>query len=467
MTAPRKVHLAFDIPVVAECDVCIVGGGSSGIAASIAASRAGAHTILVERYGFLGGTSTAGMVGPFMTSYSADGTQRVVGGVFQEMIDRMVELGGAIDPARTEAGSAYSAFIELGHAHVTPFHPEALKLAAMELVQGAGVRILFHTSFVHALLDAERIEGIVVHNKAGLSLIRARNFVDASADADVAANAGVPYSKGRSSDGKMMPATLFMRFGNVDDARLEQYARAHPGERLFEGIVRQARAEGRWDIPREYLNLYREPTPGEYRVNITRLHDIDGTNPDDLSRAEIEGRRQGLAVFRFMKANCPGLENVTLLEMAAQVGIRETRHIQGLYTLTGEDVLAGRRFEDAIARCAYPIDIHDPTGSRGKLIGLGNSAADTERQVKPTAPAFYDIPYRCLVPVRVKNLLVAGRPISATHEAAASARVIPPCYATGQAAGLAAALSVQQDHLVASLDARLLRERLREQGAIV
>jgi FAD dependent oxidoreductase len=479
------MRLTYEVPVIAAADVVVVGGGSAGVAAATAAARNGAATILVERYGFLGGTSTAGMVGPFMTSWSADGRERIIGGLFQEVVDRMVSLGGAIDPAEVPAGSAHAAFIDYGHAHVTPFHPEALKLAALELVSDAGARIMFHTAFVDVVPKSGRVEertsgraedpdrfhsstlplfhsspqDIVLLNKAGLGVVRAKVLVDCSADGDVAAKAGAPFRIGRD-DGKMMPATMFFRIGGVDDARLaawmEEHRQMHPGERLFECIVQQARAEGRWQIPREYINLYREPAPGEYRVNTTRLHDVDGTNPDDLSRAELEGRRQALFVFRFLRERCPGCENARLLETAAQVGIRETRHILGEYVLTGEDVLRGAEFPDAVARCAYPIDIHDPTGTRGLLRGPQEAG-------RP----YYEIPYRCLVPLGVEHLLVAGRPLSATHEGAASARVIPPCYATGQAAGTAAALCAREGIAPRELDGVRLRSVLREQGAIV
>ena len=176
------VQFSQEIPVVASCDVCVVGGGSSGIAAATGAARNGADTILVERYGFLGGTSTAALVGPFMTSWSADGKENITGGVFQEVIDRMVAMGGAIDPSQIEHTTAYGAFIKVGHARLTPNHPEALKMAALETVVDAGARILFHTSFIRALVEDGRVTGIVIHNKGGLGVIEARNFVDTSAD---------------------------------------------------------------------------------------------------------------------------------------------------------------------------------------------------------------------------------------------------------------------------------------------
>jgi glycine/D-amino acid oxidase-like deaminating enzyme len=488
----ETIQISYDVPVEPAVDVLVIGGGSSGIAAATAAARGGARTVLVERYGFLGGTSTAGMVGPFMTSYSADGTEQVIAGIFQEMVDRMVALGGAIDPGETEAGSAHAGFIEYGHAHVTPFHVEALKLAALEMTAEAGVRHRFHTWFVDTLterLDARRstlnaqapspnvhrpapehlntrtpehprvVTGAVVLDKGGLRALPARVVIDTSADGDVSVRAGAEYRVGRA-DGKMMPATMFFRVGGIDDARLaawmEEHRKLHAGERLFECLVQQAKAEGRWSIPREYINLYREPRAGEYRVNTTRLHDIDGTNPDDLSRAELEGRRQVAQVVRFLRDYGPGCEKAQLLETGAQIGIRETRHILGEYVLTGEDVLQGASFPDAICRCAYPIDIHDPTGTRGTLLGPQEHGRN-----------WYEIPYRCLVPLGVENLLVAGRCLSASHEGAASARVIPPCYATGQAAGAAAALALELGFTPREVPADTLRERLRAAGAIV
>ena len=468
MATRKTIHFSQDVPIIATCDVCVVGGGSSGIAAATAAARNDVDTILVERFGYLGGTSTASMVGPFMTSYSSDGSEMVIGGIFQEVIDRMVTMGGAVDPSEVDHSTKWGSFIKSGHARLTPFHPEALKLSAIDVVAEAGVRVMFHTSFVKALVNEGQLQGIVIHNKGGLGVIKAKIFVDCSADADVAADAGVPYSKGRSSDGKMQPATMFMRLGNVDDAKVEAYVATHPHEtRIFEDIVTKATQEGLFPIPRKGLNIYREPTPSEWRANISRVLGIDGTIPDDLSRAEVEGRRQCRFIFEFMRKNCPGFENARLLETAAQIGIRETRHIQGLYTLGEDDVVQGRRFDDAIARCAYPIDIHDPTGSGGHLQALGTRTGDLKADLPSDAPPFYDIPFRCLVPVSMHNLLVAGRPISATHEAAASLRVIPPCYATGQAAGTAAALSVRENQQVSKLDPQQLRGLLREQGAIV
>ncbi|RMF83072.1 MAG: FAD-dependent oxidoreductase, partial [Nitrospinota bacterium] len=267
----RSYRWVQDIPVIQRTEVLVVGGGSSGIAAAVASARNGAQTLLIDRYGFLGGTSTAGLVGPFMTSYSADGKTQVVRGIFQEMVERMVALGGAIDPGQVPAKSPYCAFIELGHAHVTPFHAEALKMAALDLIEEAGVELLLHTSFLDTIMEGEVITGVVVANKGGLGIIEAERFIDTSADADVAARAGVPYQKGRPQDGLMQPATLFFRIGNVDDAAVqawvEEHERIHPGERLFHCLVQEAREKGEFPVPRQHIGIYRELQPGVWRVN--------------------------------------------------------------------------------------------------------------------------------------------------------------------------------------------------------
>jgi len=453
----ENIQIKMKARDLGEAEVVVVGGGSAGIAASIAAARNGAKTVLLERYGFLGGTATAGLVGPFMTCYSSDGEEQVIAGIMQELIDRMASEGGAVDPSETEAGSAWSSFIELGHAHVTPFDPESLKATALQMIREAGVEIRFHSSFIDVCIEEDNISQLFFHDKLGLGAIKAKIWIDATGDGDLAKRSGVPFLLGRESDGKMMPATLFLRIGNVDDEKVEEWHRKHkkihPGERLFECIVQEARAEGSWSIPREYINIYREPAPGIWRVNTTRIHDIDGTNPEDLTRAEISARRQVKELMHFFRTKCPGLENVLLLATGSHIGIRETRHICGEYMLTEKDVLEGRRFDDGIARCAYPIDIHDPVGTRGRLEGIGAN--------------YYEIPYRCLVPEKIKNLLLSGRNISADHGASASSRVIPPCYATGQAAGTAAALALRDNVEVSRVGVSELQQLLREQGAII
>ena len=450
-----------DLPVVREADVLVVGGGPAGIGAAVGAARAGARTVLVERYGFLGGNATASLVGPFMTSFSNDGSRQIIGGVFDELIRRMETVGGAIHPEKVRSGSAEAGFYRHGHDHVTPFDPEVLKVVAAEMVVESGCSLVLHTSFIDPLLEGSAVHGAVVHNKGGLAAIRAGVVVDCSADADVAFRAGAPTQKGRESDGKMQPMTMFFVIEDVDDAVIEAHVRAHPEEegRLFHSIVEKAREEGRFPIQRDKINIYRTAEKGVWRVNTTRLLGLDGTNPDDLTRAEIEGRKQVFALLEFMRRECPGLERVKLGEIAAQIGVRETRRIVGEYVLSMEDLASGRHFEDVIALCGYPVDIHPVDGAAGgtqAALAAGLHAADV-----------YEIPYRSLVPKGVDDLLVAGRCLSATHEAAGAVRVMPPCFAMGQAAGIAAALSAETRVSPRALDTAKIQSLLKRQGAIL
>ncbi len=442
------------VPVVDQAEVLVVGGGPAGIAAAVASARQGARTLLIERYGFLGGTATAALVGPFMTSYDIEGQDPIIEGIYKEIVDRMVDLGQAIDPAGVKGFTAYGGYHRYGHEHVTPFDPEALKFVAQEMALEAGVALRFHTAFLDSLVEEGTIEGIICASKSGLEAFLAEVVIDTTGDGDVAARAGAPYSKGRPADGRLQPVSLFFRVGNVDDAAVQAYIDAHPDDPGFVRLLEQAREREGFTHTKGHLTLFRTPRPGEWWCNVSRVHGVDGTEPAQLTRAEIEGRRQVLYLVDFMQGYVPGFDRCYLLDTGAQVGVRETRRIMGEYVLTADDVFAARRFPDAIARVSFPIDIHDVSGGGGFFEG-------------PRKGPYYTIPYRCLVPLQVENLLVAGRPISATHEAHGSLRVMPPCFATGQAAGTAAALALETDLPPRRVDVTLLRASLQQQGALV
>ncbi|MCC6178580.1 MAG: FAD-dependent oxidoreductase [Chloroflexi bacterium] len=459
----RTIHYSRDVPVVSEVDVLVIGGGPAGIAAAVASARNGAHTILVERYGFLGGNATASLVGPFMTSFSADGKTQLVRGIFDELVRRMEKTGGAIHPSKVPAAVAKSAYMKHGHIGVTPFDPEAMKLASAELCLEAGVTLMLHTVFVDPLVETidgtPAVRGAVLHSKEGLQAVEATTTIDCSADADVAARAGVPFKLGRDSDGLTQPMTMFFRVGNADRSKVDAYFREHPEEieqrMAFSSCIKAAQANGDYTIPRERLSMYESPQEGVWRVNVSRILGVDGTKVADLTRAEIEGRRQVLEIYAFLRKYVPGFENCTLLDTAAQVGVRETRRIEGEYTLTLDDLMTGRDFADTIAYCAYPIDVHDPKGAGGGISNRGETANA------------YQIPYRCLVPLGVEQLLVAGRCVSATHEALGAIRVMPPSFAMGEAAGTAAALALKEGVPPRRVPVRWLRETLTAHGAYV
>jgi hypothetical protein len=428
---PATMRYTRELSVGETFDVVVAGGGPAGIAAAIAAARRGARTLLVERFGFLGGNLTAGLVGPCMTSYSLDGQHQLIRGVFEEFVTVMEKTGGAIHPSKTKAGDAYSGFIVYGHDKVTPFEPEAAKAAALEMCLDSGVELLLHTSIIDAVAENGRIVGLVSSNKGGLQFQPASIFVDATADGDVAEHAGADTVYGRDSDGLAQPMTVFFRVCNVDDDAVEAYVRDHPDDfRPFASIVERARGEGRFPAPKRAVNLYKTLRPGVWRINTTRVLGRNGTDAADLTAAEVEGRRQVVELVKFFRGNLPGFEECELLDTASTVGVRETRRVVGDYVLTLDDLRSGRHFDDVIALCGYPMDIHDPAGSGGSMENSTGTANE------------YEIPYRCLLPRALDNLLVAGRCVSATHEALAAIRVMPPSFAMGEAAGTAAALSV-------------------------
>jgi len=445
---------------VEQYDVLVVGGGNAGCAAAIAAARHGAKTLLVERYGFLGGTATAAMVGPWMTFHSGD--KRIVGGIAQEIVDRLVRMGGS--PGHLHDSSDYVPTI-------TPFDPEVHKALLFEMMQEAGVHLLLHAYFLRAVMDGESVAGAVFATVAGEREYRARITIDATADAYVAASAGVATQQG-DERGRVQPATLIFRLSHVDLAKTAAYLRMHPDQMrtslkthertapaltavagLYE-LWHEAQAKGDVDIPREVVSFFISPYPDEVTVNMTRVVDIDPLDPDDLTRAEVAARGQAMQLFHFFRDRVPGFENSRIAATATQIGIRESRRIVGVYTLTRDDVLEARRFDDAVARSAYPIDIHNPSGT-----------GTATHRLRPGES--YEIPYRCLVPAKVERLLVAGRCISTTHEALASTRLTPTVMTLGQAAGTAAALAEQAHVALRDLDTAKLRAALREDGVIL
>jgi len=443
---------------VPHFDVLVIGGGNAGCAAALAAARHGARTLLVERYGFLGGTATAAMVGPWMTFHS--GSDRIVGGIAQEIVERLVAAGGS--PGHVSDASDYVATI-------TPFDPEAHKALLFELMTESGVELLLHAYFLRATRDAAgAVTGAVVATVGGEREYAATATIDASADAFVAASAGAALASGDAA-GRVQPASLMFRLGHVDREALAAYVRARPEQIRSSLPVAQrsaaaltavaglgelwaaARARGDLAVPRELVSFFAAPYDDEVTVNMTRVIGVDPLDPDDLTRAEVEARAQVTALVRFFRRDVPGFANARLIATGAQVGIRESRRLVGAYVLTADDVLAGRRFEDAVARSAYPIDIHNPAGE-----------GTTTHRLPPGAS--YEIPYRCLVPERVDGLLVAGRCVSTTHEAHASVRLTPTVMMLGQAAGTAAALAASAGLPPRAVDPRVLRAALAADG---
>ncbi len=428
---------ARQTPVYGEYDVAVIGGGPAGLAAAVSAVRGGARTLLVERYGFLGGMGTAGGVTNFAGLYGrrAGVMQPLVRGVVDELLARIEALGGLNAP---QSGLQ-------GRIRVRSYDVAAYKCAADQWLLASGVELLFHAWAAGVVMAGPgRIEAVLVETKSGRRAVRAREFIDASGDADIAHFAGLPYALGDGAGDALYPSTMF-RISGVDAARAQAAVGA------FGAIdALMAKAADRYDFPRQGAILRSQRNPSEWRANVTQLRNaegraVDATDARQLSAAEVEGRRQIVEYMRFLRAEAPGFERAEIAEIAAQVGVRETRRVHCEYMLSGEDVLGGARFADVIGINAWPVEMH----LAGRIEWA--FARDIDN-------AFNHLPWRMLVPPRIGNLLVAGRCAGMEHLGQSAARASGACFVMGQAAGTAAALRVAGGFSLAALQKRLLAD---------
>jgi glycine/D-amino acid oxidase-like deaminating enzyme len=426
---------AREVPVVAEADVVVVGGGPAGIAAAVAAARNGAQALIVERYGYLGGLAAGGMV--LLLDDMCDRAGRTVGGIGHEIVERMVAAGGCVVPPLEEcfqqnedlwwkwARWGFEDFYARLHPHPTTygasFDPEVWKQVSHEMSLEAGVALRLHSWFSRALVEDGRMRAVIVETKDGRQAVAGRLFVDATGDGDVFAGAGAPHIKGAY----MM--TLVHRLADVDVDRVVRFEREHPDEaRALNQGVKQIFG-GSWD-----LWWLRTPRDGVVWCNTPHLHGLDGLRVEDLTKLEVEARRRFVRAAAWLRERFPGFERAYILDAAPQAGVRQTRLLQGEYVLTKEDIVERRTFPD--------------------VIGRGRD---------------YYMPYRSLLPVSVDGLLVAGRHYSATPEAQKISREIPPCMVMGEAAGTAAAMAVAAQVEPRHVNVGELQERLAAQGAIL
>ena len=443
-----------------KTDVAVVGGGPAGVCAAICAARHGARVLLIEQSGCCGGMATTGMVGPFMTSYDSSGENMIIRGIFAEIVDRLVARGYAIHPSQVMGGTAFTSWIKIGHDHVTPFESEGLKLILDEMLVEAGVKILYHTTFLAPILQNKTICGVRIASKAGIGEVMASVVIDATGDGDVAARAGVPFEMGNEALGLMQPATMFFHISHVDSAAVEAdinanlhnfYRRDGVNYRSLHWRVSEAREAGDWTLNRVSIGLFRMPKEDEWCVNTSRIMGVDSTDNESLTAAELEGRRQADEILRFLKKYVPGCADARLKATAAHVGIRESRHIKGQYRLCAEDLIAARVPADSVLVAANSVDVHGRFGPKSN-------------EYIPIEGKYYGVPYRSLLPVEIKGLLLAGRCVSADSTAAGAIRVMPPCMAMGQAAGVAAALSLKQGVPPSALHVPTLLDALRADG---
>lgn len=408
----KYIAETLNTPVSGDYDVVVVGGGPAGVCAAIAAARNGAKTLLVERYGFLGGMWSAGFIIPLFDFHNK---QYVVTDIINE-VKKRGGWGGYYDIA---------------------FDFEIMKKVLDDMVTGSGCEILFHTFLAGAYVEGDAVKGVIVQNKSGRSIIKAGCVVDCTGDGDVAALAGVPYTMGRESDNLCQPVTCMFMIGGLHFEQNHHY-------QVYEIVKKAAEASG-VEFPFSYKRPFILQTPSHDRCVVMWNH-VRKKPPTDaqaFSEAELESRREIHAIMDFLKAYVPEFKDIELIAIAPQTGVRESRHIHGLHVLTCQECVEGTQFEDAICNVEFAMDLHIP---------------DKNEQDNIYLKAPYQIPYRCLVPVNRTGLLLGGRCISGTYESNGSYRVTGDCMATGQAAGVAAALSVKMGISTHEVDAAQIRD---------
>lgn len=432
-----------------DCDVLVVGGGVTGIASAICAAREGARVILCETGGFLGGTATKGLVGPFMTCYDHAGKNRIIRGFFAELVDRLVAEGGAISYKDCPGLDSYSGYRLTGHTGVTPFSVEVFKRVAEEMCLESGVRLLYHTHLVACETVDNVIQKAYFAAVSGIEAITAKVFIDTTGSATLAYHAGAETFRG-DEEGFVQTASLFFQIRGVDREKLDAYMAENwePRKRFFMDEIVEARKVGKFPCGTYKFRIF-EGIGGIWTVNMAQEDgQVNELDSEELTMAEIRQRRQIEPLMAFLKETIPGCENIELLTSASDLGVRESRRIVGKTILRGEDLQKSNYKDEQIAVCANSMDIHTATGV-DYMTHTGNN---------------YYIPLSCLISKNIKNLLAAGKNVSADKYAFAAIRVMTPCFAMGEAAGIAAALAAKADGDVSNVNVKDVQKQILANG---
>ncbi len=413
------------VEVVDSFDVLVAGGGMAGVAAAVCAARSGLNVGLIEYFGRPGGIPTSGLLGAVSGAYTEH--EIAVAGFAAEVKERVAARGGV---------SKWWDIV---------WDPETLTAVLLEMLAESGVKCRFYTQLIDAVKTNDKAQVVIVASKSGIQAIEAKLFVDATGDGDLAAMLECPYEKGRETDGLMQSATLVVKLGGIDRSRAPNTM----------SEITEIWRKHDYKVPIDHVvanYLHHPGCDSEATLNMVHITRFDATSAEELTRARFEGTRQAEELLRFFREQVPGFENAYITQTANQIGVRETRRFTGDYVLTEDDVISGRNFDDEIVRCCWPIDIHDPDGIH---TGIGRHIDQS-----------YGIPYRCITPKGISNVLIAGRPISATHVAFSSSRINATCTGIGQAAGCAAKLAIEAGD-IRKIDVQALQQILEEQNVVL
>ena len=448
----------MEVTRIDKYDFVVCGGGTAGFAAAISAARKGMKVALIERNGVIGGVATAGAINQLLGGRKLNSSGehvRVVGGIFDELTDRLICEGNAIEPNTVDLEfNPFGWYPRM--ASGISCDETALKIMFDTMCKEAGVRVYFNTVVVDVDKDT-KLNAITVFNKDGFVRIEAESFADCTGDADVVHMCKLPYLKGRESDGLMTITSVEMHVENVDGEELVKYQNANQSPKFVE-IIEQLKQDGKWTFNSDIFVTVQLAEKDVFLVNVVHQSKIDGTNEADVSRAIAEGRRECVQLFKVMRAHFPGFSNARIRKVADSLGVRETRRIIGRYTVTVEDALSGKRYPDTVAATTYNFDLPDPE-NRGYDPMLG----DVRKPKSEREYVVIRIPYRAFLPQELDNLIVAGRCISVERGVLGAARVMGPCMMMGQVVGTAAAIA---NGNFATVDTEILRETLWQDGVL-
>ena len=450
------------MPVYTECDVVVCGGGPSGCAAALAARREGLRVILIEAMGQLGGMAVTGLVSQWLGGRTQEG-EWVVGGIFRSLSEEAAKNGYAVLPSINENKKYHPYGWYNWFIHGIPLDPFSVDLFLDQKMQEAGIEVLLHTEAVDAVVSNNSIDHVIIHNRSGMQAIATKAVIDATGNADVAFRTNCETIKGRREDGKMTPASLIFHVYNVDEEKLTSFIERENDPKLRK-LIQKLRENGEWTFPGEIFIATRLVETGEFYINTTRLIGVDGTNGKSISEGMQNGRIEVHELLKIFRKHIPGFENARIKSIAPQVGIRETRRIVGDFVLTVEDLVLDRDFEDCIGYSMYGWDLPDPDKP-----ALQPFASDTTAgyQYKVKKGLSTPLPYRIMVPRPIKNLICPGRGVSVEGQVLGPVRVMAPCMAMGEAAGVASAQVVKNAVSFADVNVDQLRQRLKEMNALV